>query len=236
MRTSGRVAQVTATAVFLLGGVSASAASALGKIVVPSTSFAGYAAATQSGITTFSGAITIPALACPSTGSVDVDSYVYLLNRSSGAGAIAQVLASCVNGTATYRGAYAQVESSSSPTAVWAAASTSDAPGQQIRFTMAVHASAVTASVKNLTTGTSGSLSFPVTTSPSYTSITAGMAFSSSPIPSFTKVVFGALKFNGVSLAFLSPTTYDMSNGTTLQVAPSAFSTAGNFADIFNHV
>jgi hypothetical protein len=236
MRTSGRAALVTVTAVFLLGVTSAPAASALGKVVVHSTSFAGYAAAAQSGIATFSGTITIPALTCPSTGSVDINSYVFLFNRSSTAGAVAQVLASCVNGSAIYRGAYAQVESSSSPTAVWAATSTSDVPGQQIRFTIAVHASSVTASVRNLTTGTSGSLNFPVTTSPSYTSITAGTAFSSSPIPSFTKVVFGALKFNGVSLAFLSPTTYDMYNGTTLQVAPGAFSTAGTFADIFSHV
>jgi hypothetical protein len=236
MRKSNRAALATVVAVFLLGVVAAPAASALGMFVVKSTSFAGYAAATQSGITTFSGTITIPALTCPSTGSVDANAYVYLLNRTSGAGAVAQVLASCANGSATYRGAYVEVESSSSPTAVWAAVSTADAPGQIIRFAITVHASAVTASVKNLTTGTSGSLNFPVMTSPSYTSITAGTAFSSSPIPSFTKVVFGAPKFNGVSLAFLSPTTYDMYDGSTLQVAPNAISTTGTFATIFSHV
>jgi hypothetical protein len=97
-----------------------------------------------------------------------------------------------------------------------------------------------TVTLSNVTAKESASAT--VTATPSYTSIDAetsifnGFGGNVTPIPSFTPVKYGNLKFGGSLLSSFSPTKTEMYDGSVLQVATSAISTTGGFSTIFKHI
>jgi hypothetical protein len=94
--------------------------------------------------------------------------------------------------------------------------------------------------VTDTTTKVSASASATVTAS--LTDIVAKTLFQNghtgniSPIPSFTKIQYRRLLFNGAILSTLNPTEYEMYDGTTLQVATTPVGAGGTFTTAFKHV
>jgi hypothetical protein len=229
----------------LLGVVASTAASAAGFAVSKNANFAGYDATASTPITTFSGGITLPTVTCPTTGSgssffAEVD-----LGDAFGTVAILSVGGQCLpanNGVATIFPASIQLISNVSPS-LDAGASVGLAAGQTVNATITVNTGAgmTSLTITNPATKTKGSASTPL--APSFTSVNAGLdqtAFSGpgnvTPIPTFTAFTFSGLKFNGATLATLSPTESEMFDGSTLQVATSTIAANGSFSTIFKHV
>ncbi len=229
----------------LLGAAAAPAASASKPPVVKSTNFAGYNATAPSAITTFSGAITIPTVTCPSTGGGSDFFAAAEIQDTSGNVATFTVGGQClpVNGGApSALSASVALFSNFSPS-LNAQTGIGVAAGQRVNATITEHTATgfTSVTITNPTTKTSGSASTPLV--PSFTDVQAGLQQTSfsgggsfTPIPSFTSFKFTSLKFNGATLATLSPTESEMYDGSTLQVATSAIGAKGSFTTIFKHV
>ncbi len=105
-------------------------------------------------------------------------------------------------------------------------------------------AAGVSGSVKNLATGARRTMSMPMTKAPSFKAIRVEMEFANpsslkkgpSPIPSFTPVTFGKLRFDGATLASLSPIAYEMVYANTLEAVMEPISSAGTFKAFFKNV
>jgi hypothetical protein len=52
----------------------------------------------------------------------------------------------------------------------------------------------------------------------------------------FTSVKYSQLKFDGAFLSTMSPTKYNMYDGSVLQVSTAAISAGGTFSTVFKHV
>jgi hypothetical protein len=232
----------------LLGLAAAPAASPSTSLVVHNTNFAGYAlpGPAASPITTFSGAIKMPTVTCPSTSGGGTFSATVQIYDFSGNIAAFTVAGQCVPTAPGFPpqdlSASVQMISTSSPS-LEAGASVGVAPGQTVHATITENAPTgfTSLSITNSTTRASGSASTPLV--PSMTGVQAGLTLngtvpgtSFTPIPSFTAFSFIGLKFNGATLATLSPTEYQMYDGSTLQVATSAIGAGGSFNTIFKHV
>ena len=230
----------------LLGVAATSAASASNPLVVQSANFAGYNATAASAITTFSGAIKMPTVTCPSTGGGSNFEASVEISDTSGNIAVLGVGGQCSpmnGGAATNFQAAVQMNRNFSPS-LDAGASVGVAPGQTVHATITENATTgfTSLTIANPTTKASGSASTPLV--PSFNDVRAGLdqlSFSApgssfTPIPSFTAFSFIGLKFNGATLATLSPTESEMYDGSTLQVATSAFGAGGGFNTIFKHV
>jgi hypothetical protein len=230
----------------LLGAAATPVASAANPLVVQNPNFAGYSATAPSAITTFSGAIKVPTVTCPSTGGGSSFFATAEIGDSSGIFVNFTVGGQClpVNGGApTIAPASIELSSNYSPS-FDTGASVGVAAGQTVRATITEHAATgfTSLTISNPTTKASGSASTPLL--PSFKDVQAGLqqdAFSGpgtsfTPIPSFTMFSFIGLKYNGATLATLSPTQSEMYDGSTLQVATSAISAAGTFNAIFKHV
>jgi hypothetical protein len=243
MKAVTRLVASAAAASYLLGMLISPASSALRGGVIASPVEAGYQATDSTPIKTFTGTITIPALRCPAAGMRNINAEVQLTDNSGDFAALGWN-ATCDKGTVGLSSAEAWMSTPQGSKHTTASGNTSVAPGQTLRFAMTVSPLGVSGSVKNVATGASGSLSFPMTKPPSFKRIGAQLQFANpsspggnvSPIPSFTKVTFSNLRFNGATLATLSPTEFEEYNGTTLQVATGPISASGTFTTIFKHV
>jgi hypothetical protein len=204
---------------------------------------AGYTAMASSPITTFSGGITVPTPTCPGTGQVEMDMDISLIDSTTFTGVQFDAYLSCFDGQLASGFLDASVGFGSSSQGSLAAVSVS--PGDVLKLSMVENATKGTTSVAvtNETTGFSATASGKVL--PSLTQISAKTSFSGSsgpggtisPIPSFKSVKYSNLKFNGAFLSTMSPTKYNMYDGTVLQVSTTAISTTtGTFSTVFKHV
>lgn len=208
--------------------------------ITKSPSFAGYKATAATPFTSFSGSLTAPAtVTCPATAQVDMNMGV-TLGSASGTAYFSTDLF-CSNGSVVSGEAYAA--------ACFPAAGTCPQgyvlfkPGDVVRFKLVESASTgyTTLTVTNATQQQIGSAA--VHQLPSFTSVQVGTQFCCSsgtsqnvtPIPSFTAVKFSELKFGGALLSALSPGKSEMYDGSVLQMATSAISSTGGFANTFKH-
>jgi hypothetical protein len=233
LQRRGRVGGAGAAA---LGGAALAALLAVvgpAGAAVPDTaqhgSVAGYATV-STGITSFSGSMTVPTLTCP-TQSTNISVYSQVQ-----AGNVQFELAGDCNSTSQYFAAYATAAGanaySQSHFEVWA--------GQKVTYsaTWNLKTGSTKLVVTNATTKASTSLFLPsgIAVPLSYeVQFEACCGSPLTPIPAFTPWVFGPQQINGASLATLSPTQYNMYNGTVLQAATSALTTAGGFTVTFKH-
>jgi len=221
----------------LVGALGVGPASASSLSTVHSTSFAGYQASLVTPVTTISGTLTVPALTCPATGQVNLSAQVSAFSPS-GQDAGFDWYAYCSNGVAYYNGASVYTNNGGS---TLVGANVGIAPGQTIKA--AINQNTVTGkttvTIKNLTTlaNASGStpnlLSFVGVSAGLFDQNTSGVGMT---IPSFSKVTFGKLLFNGAPFSTLSSTRSDLYNGSTLQVATTPISSTGTFSTVFKHV
>ena len=242
--TTGSRMVVAAALTCLLGVAAAPAASASSLPAVKSSNFAGYTASSSSAITTFSGGITLPNVTCPLTGPGSDFFAVAEIQDTSGNIATLSVGGQCLpvnNGVPSLGPAQIAIYSNFSPS-LDVGATVGVAEGQTVDATVTEQpGTGITSiTITNPATKTSGSASTPLV--PTFTSVEAGLQQNSfsgpgsfTPIPSFTSFKFHSLKFNGATLATLSPTKSEMYDGPTLQVATSAISATGTFATIFKH-
>jgi hypothetical protein len=229
----------------LLGVTAAPSASASGTAAVQTTNFAGYNATASSPITTFSGGINLPTVTCATTGNGSSFFAQTQIEDTSGNVAAFSVGGQCLpvnGGTPSAVTATVALFSNFSPS-LDAQTSVGIAAGQTVNATVTENSGTrmTSVTIANPTTKTRGSASTPLV--PSFTMVQAGLqqiSFSGSgsftPIPTFTSFKFVGLKFNGATLATLSPTELEMSDGSTLQVATSSIATNGTFRSIFKHV
>jgi len=199
---------------------------------------AGYTATAGSAVTSFAGTLTIPTLTCPATGTVQVLAGVHLFDVPGGMDSRLEWAAVCFNGTlASVDGS---VYLSGTGGVVNSQGIVAAAPGDTLRLKMSENASTVTESVTNITTKAAASISLAI--HPAFGQIVATTGFTDyttggppTAIINFTKITFGALKFNAATLATLSPTKVQMYAGSTLRVATSAISASGSFSELFKH-
>lgn len=211
----------------------------LSNTVVKTTNDAGYSAIDPSAITSFSGTISVPTITCPSTGDVYISAGVGL---SGGSEVIPLAWSAfCYAGTLSFNDA----EAGFCPESTGICdpfGTTAIAAGDSIKFSMKENEKTdmTTVTVDNVTEGQKGSAT--LASSPSFTEISAETSITDSssgsvtPIPSFTTINYGSLKFNGMLLSSLSPTEYKMYDGSTLQVSTSAINSKGSFSTTFKHV
>jgi hypothetical protein len=202
--------------------------------------FAGYVATSPTGITSFTGSLTIPAITCPATGSPIMTVQVDL------GGSSFQVLlgwqAHCASGSLSLPGASA-LFCSNSGQFCGPSAGVNAAPGDSIQFSMSENTKTTTTTVKLTNSTEKQNASASVQSLLSQPDIGVTTAFccgnaqgNVTPIPSFTPIKFGNLKFNGAILSSFNPIREEMFDGTTLQVATSSVSSTGSFTNTFKHV
>ena len=219
-----------------LGAVGVGQAAAVGLSTVHSTSFAGYQAYDPTPITTFSGTLTMPTFTCPPTGSFNFSAEVSL-NSPAGQDGGMNWNTSCYNGTSQGSSASVYVLDAA---AQLVGAEVGIAPGQSVQAAITPNTltGRTTVTIKNLTTSANAKGSTPnlVSFNGVFAALSDGnYSGTGMAIPSFTKATFGKLLFNGATLATLSPTRYDLYDGTTLQVATTPISASGTFSTVFKH-
>jgi hypothetical protein len=226
-------ALASSVAALLLLSVSGLAAPAVGTADLRTPNQAGFVASATAPITRFTGTLGVPTLTCPASGDVNITAFVYLTDPNTGESANFGWFASCSDGTAVYEFAAVGIDGGAN-------ASVTIAPGDTLRFSMRQNAvkGTVTASVQDLATDLSVSATAVI--DPAFEDISATTSFcvcagNVSPIPSFTPVVFGKLKFDGSPLGSFSPTKYEMYDGSVRQVKTSIISRRGTFSSIFEH-
>jgi hypothetical protein len=205
-----------------------------------SSTQAGYSATASSPITSFTGSIDAPLATCPSSGDVGMFMRIQLVDPSTQEGVSFLPLLICNGGTVSNYIAEAQVNGPSGHNSV---VDVDVTPGDILKFTLTQNTTkgTTTGKVEDVTTGFSGTVFAKI--APSMTSISALTYFCTtttscsnvSPIPSFSKVTYSHLTFNGALLSSLSPTRYDLKDGTVLQVTTSKISTLGSFSTTFEH-
>jgi hypothetical protein len=199
--------------------------------------FAGYDATAGTAFTSFAGTLTVPTVNCAAAPDSQLDPVVSVFDPSTGDGANASFFVECSGGTVDYLNSSVDVGGGGTHNS---SAATDISPGDILRFSGRENAKGTTytMTITDATTGYSASASAPM--SPSFTGISAatfancfsgctGTGGAEAPIPSFTQIAYGHLTFGGASLAALSPTGYEMYNGSHLQVATSRISVAGTF-------
>jgi hypothetical protein len=237
---------VAAAAVSCFGVLIASANSALGTSAMPNPAFAGYEATDRAAITTFTGTVSAATLRCPARGPRNINAEVQLFDGpSSSDEAFFGWNAFCDNGKVVWSKGEATVEKyQGGGKFAQAQAAISATAGQTLSFTMTVSAAGMSGSVKNLASGASRTMSMPMAKEPSFKAIRVEMEFANpsslkkgpSPIPSFTPVTFGKLRFDGATLASLSPIAYEMVYANTLEAVMGPISSAGTFKAFFKNV
>jgi Peptidase A4 family len=212
------------------------ATAASSAAIAKSNSSAGYTATDPSPITSFSGTLNVPTVTCPSSGNVNMNANINLTDPVSSYGAGFGWLIICSGGTATYSAAAAEVFMGAGEISAGEVAISN---GDTLNLAMTNKAGVIKVSVTDTTSKVSASASAAVPAS--LTSILAKTLFSNgqsgniSPIPSFTNIQYGHLKFNAAILSSLSPTEYQMYDGTVLQVATNPIGAAGTFTTTFKH-
>jgi len=206
---------------------------------VHSKDFAGYIATSATGITSFTGTLSLPTVTCPATGSPSVEPQIFLSGDSLYSIDFTW-FAGCSNGSLSLIAAEADfcpnAGSFCSPIGAINAA-----PGDSLQFAMSESTKTSTTTLKLTDSTKKQTASASVHALLSETSIQAGTLFccgtgNITPIPSFTPIKFGNLKFNGAILSSFSPIRYEMYDGTTLQAATSSISATGAFTNTFKHV
>jgi hypothetical protein len=224
------------TSVLLAGVIVMVFAGPASATINKSSFFAGYDATATTPFTSFSGSVITPTVTCPAAAQVSMDMDITLGSASGTAYFVTSFF--CNNGSVQFGEAYV------SPCFPNAATCPQGyvlfKPGDTVHFKLAESASTgyTTLTVTNATQQEIGSAA--VHQLPSFTSVKAGTSFGTSgnvtPIPSFTGVKFSALNFGGALLSALSPSEFEMYDGTVLQVATSAISSTGGFSNVFKHV
>lgn len=235
---------------FRLGGVIGLAGALAVTLSVPAAAApaalhtknnAGYTANSATGITSFTGTLGVPTITCPATGSTFISAAVNLGGDSSGS-MVFTWDTTCSNGTLFGLDAAAFFCLSSTGGICEPEAHVAAAPGDVLNFSLSENTATTTStvSVVNSTEKQSSSASAHVLLSESVinaeTDISGSKPGNVTPIPSFTPIKFGNLKFNGAILSSFSPLKFEMYDGTTLQVATSAISSTGTFTTTFKHV
>ncbi len=223
-----------ATALFSAPAVGATA----GPLVVRSPNVAGYNATDPSPVTSFSGTLSVPALTCPATGNLQMLAQVSLVDPATADQADFQWSIACISGTALYSSATAYVGTYATG---FGQAAIAAVAGDTLKLAMSEDSVKGTVTVKITDTSNRQTASAKVPLQASLTALSAQIDFPTgtanvTPIPTFTNVRFGDLKYNGAILSSLSPTNTEMYDGTTLQVSTSPISAAGTFSTVFKHV
>jgi hypothetical protein len=184
----------------------------------------------------------MPALTCPATGTVFVGAEIVIFGDAN-TDAQMNWSSECVNGAVTNSPAFASfcpaTGGSCEPEAQVAIN-----PGQSVKFTMKINPTKGTSTISVANSALKQPAVATIGSAPTETAINAltnfccgsGAGGNVTPIPSFTSVKFGSLKFNGALLSSFSPTQYNMVDGSTTQVSASAISSTGTFSDVFHHV
>ena len=215
-----------------------SAPAAAAPAVVHSKDFAGYKATSSTGITGFTGTLNLPSVTCPATGSPSLEPQIFLSGDSLYSIDFSEFLG-CSNGSPSLIAAEADfcpnAGSSCSPIG-----GVEPAPGDSLQFAMSENTKTSTTTLKLTDSTKKQTASASVHALLSETGIQAGTSFccgtgNITPIPSFTPIKFGNLKFNGAILSSFSSTSYEMYDGTTLQAATSSISSTGTFTNTFKH-
>ena len=229
----GGTASAAVGMVMLLGTAALAA-----PTVTKSDNSAGYSVIAGSPITSFSGTLNVPKVTCPATGSSGMSAVISLSDPSSAGSASFGWSANCSGGSAQYDDSFAGLILDGR----FAGTDTTIAPGDSLKFSMTQSTTKGTVKVTVIdeTNKLSGTATAHI--DPSLTDLAAETSFfvggSSgvvTPIPSFTPVVFGSLKFNGVALSSLNPTKIEMYDGIVLQVATSSIGSSGTFSTTFRH-
>ena len=197
---------------------------------------AGYAATDSSPVTSFAGSLNVPTVTCPSTGTVAINANVTIVDSVSGDGVGIGWQIVCTTGTESISPAEAAVFNQ---TGVLSLGEVGIAGGDALSLSMTDKAGNYTAKVTDKTNQQAASASAPLPVS--LTGITVETTFHNggsgniSPIPSFSPITYGGMKFNGATLSTLSPTRFLMYDGTVLQVNTTQITTGGSFSTDFVH-
>jgi hypothetical protein len=235
MKAVVRFGVTAISTVALVGGLATPALAASRSFL--KSSFAGYAATAATGFTTFEGTLTVPTVTCAASPNSELSPIVGVTDTSNGDSANASFFISCSGGNVDYSNSSVDVSAGGSHNS---SAATDITPGDVLKFLGRENAKGTTytMTITDTTTGFSASASAPM--SPSFTAINAatyaycfsgctGGSGAQAPIPSFTPITYGHLTFGGARLGTLSPTGYEMYDGTSLQVSTSKISSVGTF-------
>jgi hypothetical protein len=208
--------------------------------VMHAKNFAGYTAISATGITSFTGSLKVPTVKCPTAGSSNITVSVDL--GSSSYQVLFGLQANCFNGSLNSLAASA-IFCPSSGSSCGPSAGVSTAAGDSIQFSMSENKKTKTTTVSLTNSSEKQTASASVRSLLSQPDIGATTGFccgnaqgNVTPIPSFTPISFGNLKFNSLILSSFSPARFNMYDGAVLQVATSSISSAGTFTTTFKHV
>lgn len=202
--------------------------------IIDTETSAGYAATLTVPITSLSGALSVPTVTCPSTGTLSLLSEFYLKPTTTTEAGLLGWNDTCTAGVLGQPFAFVDVDGAN--------ASINISPGDALKFSLTetTGSSIVALKVADATNDLGATVTASV--NPSFTTLSAltfvsnGGTGNVTPIPSFTPIHFGSLKVNNAALTTYTPTEYEMYDGSTLQIATSAISTAGAFTTTFKHV
>jgi hypothetical protein len=235
MKSVVRFGLVALSAVALVGEVATPALAAPGAFT--KSDFAGYQATATTAFTAFAGTLTVPTVNCSAAPNSSLSPVVSVSDPSNGDSANASFFVNCSNGTVDYSNSSVAINSGGTH---YSSGATDISPGDLLKFSGKENAKGTIYTVTIIDTMTAYSASASAPMSPSFTGATASTFLScfsnctgsngaQAPIPSFTPITYGHVTFGGASLATLSPTGYEMYDGSNLQVSTSKLSSAGKF-------